>query len=249
MTKPWYLRNPAYFEETQRQVNREYTSLIFTIEQGTVFLRGVFPLRFGDQDIDHFGIEVQIPDRFPDEIPIVREVGGRIPRIIDRHVITADGQLCLFVREERWRLYPQGSTLLDFLKGPVHSHLLGQAMVELGAGWPFGERSHGLKGVLEHYEELIGTNDLSVIKRYMLILSKKSVGGHLPCPCGSGKKIRDCHLELITSLRERIPPRMATSALVALMQQEQATALQIQRVLSCVGRQVSVNDICVHKGS
>ena len=99
------------------------------------------------------------------------------------------------------------------LEGPVHNFFLGQSLIEAGEPWPFGERKHGFEGLLESYGELIGTTEVTVISKYLECLSKKEIKGHWDCPCGSGKRIRDCHKASLMILRRRLPQQVAARAL------------------------------------
>lgn len=69
--------------------------------------------------------------------------------------------------------------------------------------FPFGERSHNLKGILEYYREHYRLDSLDQTKNYLFQISKmKCYRGHLLCPCGSGKRIRNCHkIEVINALK------------------------------------------------
>lgn len=213
MPAAWYDRDPSIFEREKREVQAEYPSLHFYREGDRMTVRGSFPLRHGGKDLDRFQIEVQLPRNRKDDIPVIRETGSRIPRLNDNHINDLSGDICLFVPEERWRIFPVGSTLLDFLNGPVRNYLLGFALKELGERWPFGERPHGPAGIVEFYSELIGTSDRRVIRDYIQCLSKKSFKGHWPCPCGSGKKTRNCHASQIQDLRKKIPWNYAMKSL------------------------------------
>ncbi len=41
------------------------------------------------------------------------------------------------------------------------------------------------------------------------LLSMNEVKGHHPCPCGSGKALRQCHRDEVDELKKRIPSFMA----------------------------------------
>ena len=59
---------------------------------------------------------------------------------------------------------------------------------------PYGERSHGVKGIEEAYMERYRVTDRNVLMHLLLYLTGiQRYRGHLECPCGSGKKFRDCH--------------------------------------------------------
>lgn len=102
----------------------------------------------------------------------------------DSH-IESDWKLCLFVPGESGIDFTEHDSLKKLL-GVVHTFLLKEriyqrryAMAELRGGvvqWPGPDRSHGLQGIREAIRDMggIGRND--------------------PCPCGSGKKFKKCHL-------------------------------------------------------
>jgi hypothetical protein len=202
--KPWHILDPSLLQKEKASIRAQFPNLHFIVEDEKVFLRGTFPLLDGQTVVDRFAIEVEFPRRYPRDMPVVRETGGRMPWTIDRHVLP-NGNTCLFVAEERWRVYPEGSSLLAFLTGPVQSFFVSQAHYEITGKWPFGQRSHGMKGIFEHYSELLGTNDTGTILRYINLLRRREVNGHHQCPCGSGQILRHCHREQLEDLRRKIP--------------------------------------------
>lgn len=209
----WHQREPQEFERQKREVQMAYPHLHFYPEGDDVFIRGSFPLEHDGKVLDRYSIEIELPRNYPEAPPIVRETGGRIPRTADNHFSRLNGELCLFVPDERWQHSPAGTTLLEFLNGPVRNHFLGLSLVQLGEDWPFGERSHGGAGIIESYSELLGTNDERIVLQYVDYLSKPALKGHWPCPCGSGKKLRHCHLIEVQELRQKIPHEVAAKSL------------------------------------
>jgi hypothetical protein len=216
MTYIWHRENPALFEREKREVETRFPELHFEIEDDIVYVRGRFAITFEQQILDHYLIELQLPRDHPKSLPVVREVGGRIPRHIDRHIIAADGTACVLLPDERWRLWPPGAPLITFLTGPLHSFLLAQSMVEAGEPWPFGEWAHGLKGVFQYYRDLLKTAELHVIITYLEYITAKKMKRHWPCPCKNGKRLCDCHLGLVIDLRKKILRRDALKSLEAL---------------------------------
>jgi hypothetical protein len=204
MKAPWFLTNPALYAQIKGQVAAAYPNLHFSIRDHTAFLSGSFLLMEGERIIDRFLIEIEFPSDYPRDIPMIREIGGRIPRTPDRHVYGSGGIACLFVPDEQAWACPEGSTLLDFLNGPVRNFFLGQSLFEIEGTWPLGQRSHGVKGILEFYAEILGVNNREIIVRYIDVLRRKEIKGHWLCPCGSGKKLRYCHISKVNKLRDKI---------------------------------------------
>jgi len=213
----WHRRNPALFEKEKSEVEAHYPELHFQAVGEVVLVRGTFPIVSDREVLDRYSVEIALARDHPKSLPSVREVGGRIPWTSDRHINRSDGTACVLLPDERWKVWPPGSTFLDFLNGPVHHFFLGQSLVEQGDPWPFGQWGHGAVGVREYYCELLGTQDTQVIRQYLECLAAKKVKGHWSCPCRSGKRLRDCHMATVLNLREKIGRKDATKSLRSLI--------------------------------
>lgn len=100
--------------------------------------------------------------------------------------IEHDWRLCLFVPSESGIDFGEATSLND-LFAVIHTflfkqHIYQQRVVKSKqryrevAEWPGQDRSHGDEGIREAVQESGG------------------VGRNDPCPCGSGKKFKHCHL-------------------------------------------------------
>ena len=203
--KPWHIKEPQAFQEFKRQIESKYATLCVFVENDIVFIRGGLVIDAQDgRELDNYSIEIQLPGDYPNGVPIIKETGGRLPRILDRHILS-DGVACLFLRDERYKYYPQGSTIIDFIETPVKNFFLWQADYDLNEGKSnIGERGHGTKGIIEFYSEELKTDDLVVIKNFLSYLTKSEVKGHWDCYCGSGKKMRNCHFDILLQLKSKI---------------------------------------------
>lgn len=67
---------------------------------------------------------------------------------------------------------------------------------------PFGELSHGGKGIFENYKDLFNVVSTEQVLRLFKILVDKSYKGHNPCPCNSGKVLRKCHGDILREILE-----------------------------------------------
>ncbi len=132
----------------------------------------------------------------------------------DHHVNAGTGDICTDVPE--LILLRGQPSLVEYLDGPVRNFFLSQIIVASGKTWPFGQWDHGKKGLLQAYGELLGVTEERQIRAYLDYVASKKAKGHWPCPCGSMKRLRDCHAKQIAELRERIPRRIAASALTRL---------------------------------
>ena len=169
MCKPWFRVRPKFLEGIRSDLRTRYPDLQLIEKGDAVYLRGSFPIVHDGQTLDRYQIEIGFPSDYPKSLPTVREVGGRIPRVLDRHVIPSNGNACLFVGEDWLLSVGREPTFVEFLEGPVRNFFLGQSLVEAGKPWPFGERSHGKKGVLETYGEWFGTKDEAAIARFLAV--------------------------------------------------------------------------------
>ena len=210
---PWHVRNAAEFERLRPALEAEFPHLHVRVRDSYTVLAGDLPLVLDSRVVDTFAIEIVIPPHGTRHtVPVVREIGGRIPWVADRHVYP-DGRACLFVEAEYWFKHPDGLSLLEFLRGPVTSYFVGQMSYEQEKRWPFGERSHGALGVVEFYAPLVGSRDPRVIKRFVQMIVAKKLRTTWCCPCGSGRRLCNCHGECVRMLRGRIKRSAAATSL------------------------------------
>ena len=88
--------------------------------------------------------------------------------------------------------------IVDFIDDIIMSYLYTASYFKRYGTVPFGERSHGIKGIEEAYMEKYRVKE----KRTLILLLAyvcgiKKYRGHLPCPCESGRKFRNCHGDVI----------------------------------------------------
>lgn len=150
---------------------------------------------------DVFKVEILFPLTNKGDIPIAKEIGGRIPRKHDFHV-NDDGAMCLGAPLEVRRLYKQTPSLEAFINRLLIPFLYSFSFKEKYGYMPFGELSHGVKGVAEYYKELFGTNSNLAVLSLLKIIVEDHYRGHILCPCGSGHKLRNCHGQQIREIKE-----------------------------------------------
>ena len=216
MTGVWHRDNPGLYQAEKEAVEARCPNLRFVTEGDVVYVRGSFAVMSEGKDIDRYSVELQLGRDHPKSLPLVREVGGRIPHHSDWHINRHDGTACVLLPDERWRLWPPGTPLLDFLRGPLHSFFLAQSLVEMGEPWPFGQWAHGAQGVFQYYCEILKTTNLRVVTTFLDYIAGKKIKGYWPCPCNSGRRLRDCHFRLVTDLRGKISRKDALNSLRAL---------------------------------
>ncbi len=151
---------------------------------------------------DEFEIEIVFPLTGKDYLPTAKETGGRIPHEPDFH-INSDGTMCLGVIFEIRRKHKQAPSLKAFINSLLIPFLYAFSFKEKHGHRPFGELSHGEKGVAEYYTEFFGTSSDLVVLELLKIIVEDSYRGHLPCPCNSGKRLRNCHGKQIREMKEQ----------------------------------------------
>jgi hypothetical protein len=194
-------------------LRRDYPTLHAFKPATAVTVQGTYPVRDAGVVIDRYSLALTLPDNYPHDLPEVREIGGRIPNSIDRHVIPS-GALCLGVREELWLTLGGNFSVSRVLDMPVRSFLIGNSLVEQGEPWPAGDRPHGVLGVLEFYEGHLGAKEPLALVKFLVALCQDKVRGHWPCPCGSGAILRKCHKGAVQSLRAVPEPVVANTAMM-----------------------------------
>ena len=184
---------------------------VSTVKHESAIAHGTYILRIPDSTRQiEYGIVLLLPKNYPKKPP---EMFCNDPKLpignIDRHIMI-DGRACLGVQADisismRWS---PDSTIVGFLNDLGAPFLAWQAYYEVyQKPPPWGERSHFSQGVLEFYAELLGrTADSSVVGFMRLLARKNRPKGHEPCPCDSGRRLRECHghRKLIYEIRERV---------------------------------------------
>jgi len=199
--------------------------LCATVEGSEILVRGPYLVFEHDVvsnpegPITEFEVEIAIPALYPRHEPQVYEVGGRIPRHPHRH-INLTGDCCITVWEH-WLLSTRDHSFSAFLNGPMNEYFLGQYWYEEKGRWPFGERSHGQKGLIEAYADVVGIPPRKKeLQYYLRLLRQDWPKGHWKCPCGSGQQLRHCHKEELMAAHDRVPPKMAMQMLRRLQSQK-----------------------------
>jgi len=155
---------------------------------------------------DDYDIEIEIPDDYPQSPPTVKEVGNKIPKHQDFHVYVRDGTLCLGAPLAVKRTFAMQRNLLWFVEKQVVPLLFGISYKAKYGQMPFGELSHGSKGLLEHYKGLFAVEDYSVVLEFLGMLGAGNYDEHIMCPCGSGLKLKKCHRKILKKARKQQRP-------------------------------------------
>jgi hypothetical protein len=215
----WYKNDRRRFEVERRALSEAcpLMQLIFAqprfklndickLKQEHAVAHGTHCLSFpdGGNEIE-YKIAIVTPADYPKRYPDLVCNDRKLPiGNLNRHIMS-DGQACLGVSADIGMRWTANLTIVDFLHDFVSPFLVWQAYFDAYGHPPWGERSHGDKGIFEFYAETIGVQEESSILGFMQLLSRKNnPKGHELCPCNSGKRLRDCHRDLVHELRRRL---------------------------------------------
>jgi hypothetical protein len=126
-----------------------------------VCIQGFFDFTARSKDhgqiTDSYQLRITVPARFPQDLPIVHELGGRIPRRGRFHVNADDYSLCLGSRLRLLLMIAKKPTLLGFAENCLLPYLFAVSRKLLhGGDFAFGELAHGSPGELADYVDLFG---------------------------------------------------------------------------------------------
>lgn len=214
---PWYLRNPELLQSIEDEIDCSFPGLRLVIHDGKVIVRGRLDVFYEGAIYDSYNICIHLSDDHPISLPLVFEEGGRIPRIPARHV-NDDGTACLFVFFERKKFWTDANSIKELIGGPINAYFYAQTYYEREGCYPYGERGHGLIGILEAIAEHMGFDSIRGITKTIEILEHDEIKGHWLCPCGNGSVIRSCHAKELSLLKGWISSEDAKAIRILLNQ-------------------------------
>lgn len=226
--KSWHKVDTERYAEVNETVRTLYPGLHITEEYGFVLVRGFLSVKIPgvEREMDNFLIEIIFPRDYPKNIPIVREIEGKLPKIADRHFTNRE-TACLFFRDARHEYLPLEATFEYFMERIVINFFVWQIDYDATNGNPSMKgMAHNTAGVLEYYFRVTGIAKVSVVKKFLQYLCSKKIRPTWQCYCKSGKKLRDCHYGFIKDWQKKIisrrdirTSRAAVAQLPANMQQ------------------------------
>lgn len=195
----WHLSDALRWQQEQAIANEVLLDCVSAVnENGTATIVGKFRIFSQHGHVyETVTIRIEYPERFPtrNQPPNVYLESHRDCWVNygDSH-IEADWRLCLFVPSESGIDFSEGESLNHlfavlntfFIKQRIYQRrVLASQFTGVAAHWPGDDRSHGIEGIAEAIKE------------------GKGIGRNSPCPCGSGKKYKKCHMRQIQSLRRK----------------------------------------------
>lgn len=108
-----------------------------------------------------------------------------------------DDHLCLATDIEQYLFLNDCGKISLWIEKFVISYFISYEYYKRYGVFPFGEYSHGSKGIIEFYQNYFNLNSESNYKSLIEYILLKKYRGHDLCPCGSNKRVRICHKNAI----------------------------------------------------
>lgn len=153
---------------------------------------------------DTYDILISIPSEYSDDTPQVQETGGRIPKEFHQF---PDRTLCLGVAPEVRMIFGEHPRLLPFVKTLLVPYLFSHSHWQRTGEMPYDELSHD-KGYVEYYFDYFGVDHEVTALALIRILVDDDYRGHHLCPCGSRRRLRECHGPSLRRLAKNQRPDM-----------------------------------------
>lgn len=136
-----------------------------------------------------YHIEVHIPFE-SDKLPYVFDIGNAIDSNYNHQY--KDGPLCLETDFAIRIRFVDGLNLVSWMQEFVEPYFFSYEYYQRFGCFPFGERSHGIEGILQSFGDVFQETDNIKVCKILMFIYSDCYRGHLPCPCGSGKKYKNC---------------------------------------------------------
>lgn len=135
-------------------------------------------------------------------VKIIVPIGSeKLPSIIDKGKLISqdyphryvDGSLCLETDTAIRMRFVDGIDLVSWMDEFVEPYFFSYEYYTRYGEFPFGERPHNLEGIFHTYQEIFHADNYKETGSLICYAATETYRGHLPCPCGCGKKLRSCH--------------------------------------------------------
>jgi hypothetical protein len=186
----------ARLEYDRSILHYRYPGFVFSSNLKTRRLELIGTLRLVEETTGRptdLQLRLVLPSDYPRHEPTVYEVGGRLPRVADRHINETDGSFCLWLAPlSRWDPLDQNALLV--LLDRVSVFCEDQLTYEVVGRFPYGEWAHGEAGYAEYLFESLGSDssimDALAARPDVCVLPARNAS----CLCGSGIKFKRCHM-------------------------------------------------------
>ncbi len=147
-----------------------------------------------------FKIAIFVPQNYPYCIPIVKEVSEIIPRDVDWHINT-EGICCIDITHRLIAMSVKGISIVNFITEKVYPFFANQLYRIQVNNYAGKEYAHAFNGVKQFYREELLLNERAAIIVLNALIESKRLKRNAPCLCGSGIKMKNCHLFALELLK------------------------------------------------
>lgn len=189
------------YEQSIKEIVSEFTGFIW--EEKRNLLSGILEINhtFCDEHIiDSFMLEILVPYNYKEVLPRVYSKDKKVSMRFNH--IYKDGMLCLATDADQLCFFADGHNLVDWIKAYVIPYFFAVNYFQKYKVYPFGERAHGEAGIISFYEEKFKIKSRQRVLNMLDCIVNHTYRGHLLCPCGSGKRIRTCHKDIIINWKQ-----------------------------------------------
>jgi hypothetical protein len=147
-------------------------------------------------------VRIDFERDYPTSEPIAFETGRRFAWIDDRHIDERTGRCCLWLPPlSRWSV-DDPNALRVFLD-QLAFFFDRQLIYDVTGKWPGPAWAHGAPGYWEFVVESLGG---AAEAEWFALAKFGTFSRNEPCPCGGGRKYKQCHLSRHDMLARRIKP-------------------------------------------
>lgn len=139
---------------------------------------------------DNYPVRIVIP-LDSDKLPYVIDTGNCIAKDYPHRY--KNGELCLETDASIRIRFLEDFSLVTWMQEFVEPYYFSYEFFQRYGEFPFGERGHGLQGIMETYQGLFQEKDPVKVFALMGSICEHPYRGHSLCPCGSERKLRFCH--------------------------------------------------------
>lgn len=148
-----------------------------------------------------FNIAIGVPQSYPYCVPVLVERSEIILRDIDWH-ISPEGICCVDISHNLIVMSKLGIDICSYISGKVYPYFANQVYKMTEKKYAGKEYAHHFTGVIQYYlEEHHLSNEKAIISLLERITKKSFIGRNDRCPCGSGKKVKQCHQQSIETIK------------------------------------------------
>lgn len=158
--------------------------------------------------VDSYNLCIKVPPNFPETVPEVIEIGGKIPRD-GKHHVNPNNTLCLGTPLRlQWKLL-ENKSLVGFASNCLVPYLYAISYkLIFGGEFIFGELAHGNKGIIADYLDLFSLKEIMQVKQTLKLLGiKKRLANKKLCPCGCGRRLGICPFHNGVNKFRKMAPR------------------------------------------